>query len=124
MTIVDWLPIAISITAVFVALWQGFLAKQQLDKAERTKDDTEKLLDEIKEKTTKIEMISDETRRDVKEQISKLVDKQDENLKALLNAPKETTQHEMLMSLLPKIMENPDSFTALIEIGQKMSKSE
>lgn len=115
------LAIIISIIAVGVAVWQGFLAKNQLEQAKLTKTETEKLLDEIKSKVQRIETISDETRKDVKEQISKLVDKQDENLKTLLNAPKDNRQNEMLMALLPKLMENPVMLEKLIEIGNKQN---
>lgn len=119
MTNSQWIPIVIAVIAVVVAFWQGFLAKSQLDQAKITKHDTEKLLDEIKNKVLRIETISDETRKDVKEQISKLIDKQDENFKVLLNAPKENNQNEMMMALLPKMMENPALLKSLIELGNK-----
>jgi gas vesicle protein len=119
MGIMEWVAISISFIAVIVAFWQGFLAKTQLEQAKTTKTETEKVLDEIKSKVAKIEMISDETRKDVKEQISKLIDKQDENFKVLLNAPKENSQNEMIMSVLPKLMENPEMLQALIKLGNQ-----
>lgn len=70
--------------ALILSFWQGFLAKQSLEQAKETKNDTERLLDEIKSKVSKVEIISDETRKDVKEQISKMIDKNDENFKTLL----------------------------------------
>ncbi|WP_338870636.1 hypothetical protein WBJ53_23275 [Spirosoma sp. SC4-14] len=111
------LTLIISLVAIIVAFWQGFLAKSQLDQAKETKSETEKLLDEIKQKVVRIEAISDETRKDLKEQITKLIDKQDENLKTLLNAPKESSQNEMLMAFLPMFLEKPDLMKTLIELG-------
>lgn len=112
------IALIVSLVAVGVAFWQGFIAKSQLDEAKRTKSDTEKLLDEIKNKVQRVETISDETRKDVKEQISKLIDKQDENFKVLLNAPKENNQNELLKSFLPTLLQNPD----LIEKLSKFKK--
>ncbi|MED7818395.1 MULTISPECIES: hypothetical protein [unclassified Francisella] len=112
----------ISLVAVGVAFWQGFLSKAQLEQAKSTKDEANKLLDEIKTKVAKVETISDETRKDVKEQISKLIDKQDENFKVLLNAPNQNSQNEMIMSLLPSLLEKPDILKTFIELGQKDKK--
>ena len=67
----------------------------------------------------RVETISDETRRDVKDQISKLIDKQDENFKTLLNAPRESSQNEMMMTLMPTLLQNPDLMKTLIEAGNK-----
>jgi len=119
MTLNEIITIILAIIAVIIALWQGYLSKIQLDESKRTKSETEKLLDEIHLKVNKIEDISDETRKDVKEQISRLIDKQDENFKMLLSAPKETNQKELLMSLVPKLMENPDLFSSLLQMSQK-----
>lgn len=121
MTIYQWLPILISIVAVIVAVWQGFLAKSQLEQAKNTKNDTQKLLDEINIKVSRVESISDETRKDVKDQISKLIDKQDENFKVLLNIPKENSQNEMIQALFPKIMENPSVLQTLLDLKNKNS---
>jgi ATP-dependent Zn protease len=66
------------------------------------------LLDEIKEKIVKIETISDETRKDVKEQISKMIDKNDENFKTLLKSSKEIDQNQLLTTLLPSLLQNPN----------------
>ncbi|TGK79287.1 hypothetical protein EHQ23_16895 [Leptospira bourretii] len=113
------IPILISIAAVLVAFWQGFLAKSSLEQAKATKSETERVLIEIKEKVLRIETISDETRKDVKEQITRLIDKQDENFKVLLNAPKENNQNEMIMTLLPKLMENPEMMSMLMGMAKK-----
>ena len=114
----EFITLSISIVAIIVAFWQGFLAKSQLDQAKQTKTDTEKLLDEIKQKVVKIETISDETRKDVKEQISKLIDKQDENFKTLLNAPKEDSQNQMLMTFLPALLEKPEMMETLLKFSK------
>lgn len=119
MTNFELIALGVSLVAVIIAFWQGNLAKSQLEEAKRTKTETEKLLDEIKSKVQRVETISDETRKDVKEQISKLIDKQDENFKVLLNAPKESSQNEMLMTFSPKLMENPTMMEKLIEIGNR-----
>lgn len=113
------IPILISVVAVGVAFWQGFLAKSSLEQAKTTKMETERVLNEIKEKVLRIETISDETRKDVKEQITRLIDKQDENFKVLLNAPKENNQNEMMMAVLPKLMENPDMMSMLMGMAKK-----
>ncbi|MCK4635991.1 MAG: hypothetical protein KAT32_03935 [Candidatus Moranbacteria bacterium] len=111
--------------ALFIAFWQTQIAKSQLNQSKETKNETEKLLDEIKEKTSKIETISDETRKDVKEQISKLIDKQDETIKTLLNSinsPREDSQNQMIASLLPKLIENPEMMDKMMEFGNKSKK--
>lgn len=112
------LGICIAIIALIVALWQGFLSKRQLEQAKETKTDTEKLLDEINIKVKKIEMLTDETRKDVKEQISKLIDKQDENMKTLLNNPAKSEENQMIMQLLAPMLQNPESFKMLMELGK------
>ncbi|RXJ99338.1 hypothetical protein CRV02_11900 [Arcobacter sp. CECT 8989] len=118
----EWLPIVIAVVAVVIAIWQGVLAKAQLEQAKITKQETERVLETINEKVNKIEMISDETRKDVREQISKLVDKQDENFKMLLNTPKENSQNELIAKLLPTLMTDPEMFKMLVEFGQQKNK--
>ena len=44
MNVVELIAIALSVIAVSVAFWQGFLAKAQLTQAKITKSETEKLL--------------------------------------------------------------------------------
>ena len=122
MAFFDWLPVLVSCIAVAAAFWQGFLAKQQLENAKQTRDETAKLLDDIKQRVTKIEMISDETRQVVKNEVSKLVDKQDENFKVLLNAPRENSQNEMMVSLLPALLENPERLAALLKLSKQMGQ--
>lgn len=122
MAFFDWLPVLVSCIAVAAAFWQGFLAKQQLENAKQTRDETAKLLDDIKQRVTKIEMISDETRQVVKNEVSKLVDKQDENFKVLLNAPRENSQNEMMASLLPALLENPERLAALLKLSKQMGQ--
>lgn len=120
---VELISIIIAIIALLVAVWQGFLSKQQLEQAKETKSDTEKLLDEINSKVQKIETLTDETRKDVKEQISKLIDKQDENMKTLLNNPAKSEQNQMMMQLLAPMLQNPESFKMLMELS-KSNKQE
>ncbi len=105
--------------ALLLAFWQGYLAKQQLSESKKTRNETEKLLERIKEKVDKVETISDETRKDVKDQISKLIDKQDENFKILLNSPKEDSQNQMMATFLPELMKNPEMLKTMIELGKK-----
>ncbi len=114
---IEYFAIGISILAVILAFWQGYLSKQQLEQAKQTKSETDKLLDEIKTKVTKVESISDETRKDVKNQISKLIDKQDENFKVLLNAPTQNSQNEMILALLPTLLQNPESMKTMIDLA-------
>lgn len=120
---IELISIIIAIIALLVAVWQGFLSKQQLEQAKETKSDTEKLLDEINSKVQKIETLTDETRKDVKEQISKLIDKQDENMKTLLNNPAKSEQNQMMMQLLAPMLQNPESFKMLMELS-KSNKQE
>lgn len=80
----EYISLVVAFIALFVAFWQWFLSKQQLEQAKETKKDTERLLDEIKQKIVRIEAISDETRKDVKEQISNMINKNDENFKEVL----------------------------------------
>lgn len=117
MSLIEIITIGISVIAVLLALWQGFLSRAQLEQAKNTKNDTEKLLDEIKQKVVKIESISDETRKDVKDQVGKLIDKQDENFKLLLSTPKENSQNEMIKALLPDLLKNPDVLKQLMQLG-------
>lgn len=116
---IEYIAIIISILAVIVAFWQGNLSKQQLEQAKQTKSETDRLLEEIKLKVTKVESISDETRKDVKDQISKLIDKQDENFKVLLKAPTQNSQNEMIAALLPSLLKNPDSLKAILDLSYK-----
>jgi gas vesicle protein len=115
------ISIGIAFLAVIVAFWQGFLSKAQLEEAKRTKTETDKILTEISQKAEHIQSIADETRKDVKDQISRLIEKQDENFKLVLNAPNNKNQSDLLQALVPKLMENPQIFQTLIELGQKKS---
>ncbi len=119
MTTIEKISLWIAFIALMVAFWQWFLSKQQLDQAKETKSDTEKLLAEIKEKVLKIENLTDETRKDLKDQVSKLIDKQDENMKMLLNAPKEENQNQLIVSLLPVLMQNPEMMQKMMELWKK-----
>lgn len=113
----EYIAIGMSLLAVIVAFWQGILSKQQLDQTKQTKGETDKLLEEIKSRVTKVESISDETRKEVKIQISKLIDKQDENFKFLLNAPAQNSQNEMIATLLPTLLENPDFMKTIMNMS-------
>ncbi|WKZ30155.1 MAG: hypothetical protein QY314_00045 [Candidatus Dojkabacteria bacterium] len=115
----DIVGIVIAGVALLVAFWQGFLSKQQLEQAKETKTEVERLLDEIKEKVSKVETLTDETRRDVKEQISKLIDKQDENMKTLLSNPAKSEQNQMIMQFITQAMQNPDTFKTILEMSNK-----
>lgn len=119
---IEYIPIVISAIAMVVAFWQANLSKQQLEQAKQTKNETNKLLQEINLKVNKVESISDETRKDVKEQISKLIDKQDENFKVLLKAPTQNSQNEMITTLLPELLKRPDILRLLIELGSNKKK--
>lgn len=115
---IEFITIILSLIAIGIAIWQGYLSKQQLEESKKTKSDTEKLLDEIRSKVYRIEVLTDENRKDVKEQIAKLIDKQDENFKLLLNAPKEDSQNEMIKTFLPMFLEKPEIMQTLIAFGQ------
>jgi len=113
------ISIIIASVALLIAFWQAFLSKQQLDQAKETKSDTGKLLDEIKAKVNKIETISDETRKDIKEQVSKLIDKQDETIKSLLATPQKSEQNQMMMQLLGPMLANPDNLEKIMKLAEK-----
>ena len=114
-TIVFWIwTLVIWIISIAVAIWQWFLSKEQLDQAKNTNQDTKRLLDSISERITKIESLSNETRTDVKEQISKMIDKNDENFKELLRWSKEIDQNELMKTLLPSLLQDPDTMRDLM----------
>lgn len=122
MDILQITTVVVSVTAIGIAIWQGVLAKQQLDQAKQTKTDTERLLDDIKYKVNKIESISDETRRNVENQISKLIDKQDENFKLLLNAPQETNNLEFIKEIMPLMVQNPKMMETMVKLSKDKNK--
>jgi len=113
------ITIVLSIVAIVIALWQGFIAKQLLEDSKRTKDETEKILNAIKEKVDEVQGISDETRRNVQEQITTLINQQSENFKSVLNAPQSAKQNEMVMQLLLQKPEILDTFLKLSEQNKK-----
>lgn len=119
MQIIDIVSIGIAAIAVGVALRQTSISKAQLDEAKRTQSDTEKLLETIKLKVENIEIISNETKRNVEEQVRRMVDKQDENIKMLLNSPKEINQNEMLKTVLPSLVQNPENLKILLDLAGK-----
>lgn len=120
LTIIFWVSsLIVAIVSIFIAIWQGMLSKQQLEQAKNTKNETEKLLWIINEKVNKIELISDETRRDIKEQISKMIDKNDENFKELLKNGSKTNEIQMVSALAP-LMQNMDRFMQLVEMWNRM----
>jgi heme exporter protein D len=118
----EWLTIGISLIALVVAVIQTFISKQQLKEAQETKSDTEELLDEIKEKVVKIEGISDDTKRTVSEQMAKLIDKQDENIKTLLNSPHKSEQNQMMNNLFSSIFSSPENLKTIMELSKENKK--
>lgn len=120
LTIIFWISsLVVAIVSILIAIWQGLLSKQQLEQAKNTKNETEKLLWIINEKVNKIELISDETRRDIKEQISKMIDKNDENFKELLKNGSKTNEIQMVSALAP-LMQNMDGFMQLVEMWNRI----
>lgn len=120
LTIIFWVSsLVVALVSIWIAIWQGTLSKQQLEQAKNTKNETEKLLWIINEKVNKIELISDETRRDIKEQISKMIDKNDENFKELLKNGSKTNEIQMVSALAP-LMQNMDGFMQLVEMWNRM----
>ncbi len=118
-TIIFWIIATIIwISAIWISVWQSFLSKEQLEQSKQTKRETEKVLEDIKLKITEIKIISDETRKDVKEQISKMIDKNDENFKTLLNSWKEIDQNQLMNAILPWMIQNPDWLNQLMELAK------
>ena len=118
----QYLSLGLSIIAVLIAFWQGYLAKEQLEHAKDTKRRTEDVLHAIEEKVLKIENISDETRKDVRENISKFIDKKDENLKMLLKAPTENNQNQMIAQLLPAFLNADNGIETLMKLAELGNK--
>ena len=118
----QYLSLGLSIIAVLTAFWQGYLAKEQLEQAKDTKRRTEDVLHAIEEKVSQIQTISDETRKDVRENISKVIDKQDENLKMLLKAPTENNQNQMIAQLLPAFINSDNGMDTLIKLAELGNK--
>lgn len=124
MNVTEIVTIGISVIAAGVAFWQAHLSKTQLTESRRVKAKTETMLDHINKKVEDVRSISDETRKDVKDQVAKLIDRQDENFKTLLNAPKDRNQTDMIMALMPKMFENPDMFEKLVQLSNQKKKKE
>jgi len=55
MDLIQLISQGIAIIAVLIAIWQAYLSKQQLEKAKETRNETEKLLDDIKDRVKKID---------------------------------------------------------------------
>lgn len=119
MQINDMVSIGIAVIAVGIALWQTSISRAQLDEAKKTQSETEKLLGAIKLKVDNVEIISNETKRNVEEQVRRMVDKQDENIKMLLSSPKEKDQNEMLKAVLPSLIQNPANLKMLFDLAEK-----
>lgn len=111
----QYLSLGLSIIAILIAFWQGYLAKD-------TKRRTEDVLHAIEEKVSQIQTISDETRKDVRENISKFIDKQDENLKMLLKAPTENNQSQMIAQLLPVFLNSDNGIETLMKLAELGNK--
>ncbi|MEA4966666.1 MAG: hypothetical protein VB048_00925 [Bacteroidaceae bacterium] len=122
MQISSIVSIVIGFIAVVIAFWQARISKDQLEESKATKTETEKLLVEIKSKVEKIDSISSDTKRNIEEQIRRMIDRQDENFKILLASPKEKNQNDLLMAMLPKVFDNPELFAKVLEISQKAGK--
>lgn len=119
--IISITSLIIAIISAGIAIWQWILSKQQLEQAKNTKNETDKLLSIINEKVNKIELISDETRKDIKEQISKMIDKNDENFKELLKNSSKSNEIQMVSTLAP-LMQNPELFNNIIQLWKNMNK--
>lgn len=119
--IISITSLIIAIISAGIAIWQWILSKQQLEQAKNTKNETDKLLSIINEKVNKIELISDETRKDIKEQISKMIDKNDENFKELLKNSSKSNEIQMVSTLAP-LMQNPELFNNIIQLWENMNK--
>ena len=119
--IISITSLIIAIISAGIAIWQWILSKKQLEQAKNTKNETDKLLSIINEKVNKIELISDETRKDIKEQISKMIDKNDENFKELLKNSSKSNEIQMVSTLAP-LMQNPELFNNIIQLWENMNK--
>lgn len=119
--IISITSLIIAIISAGIAIWQWILSKKQLEQAKNTKNETDKLLSIINEKVNKIELISDETRKDIKEQISKMIDKNDENFKELLKNSSKSNEIQMVSTLAP-LMQNPELFNNIIQLWKNMNK--
>ncbi|MFP5471378.1 MAG: hypothetical protein ACLGGV_07255 [Bacteroidia bacterium] len=115
MNTTEIVTILIAVIAGIISFWQAYIAKQQLNQSKITKSEVENLLKNINERVIKIENISDETRKDVREQISSLINKQDENFKQVLNAPNERIQTEMVMKMIPDLLSNPELLEKILK---------
>ncbi len=118
------ITIVLSLVAIVVAFWQGFIAKQQLDDSKKTKDETQKILNDINAKVEEVQNISDETRRSVQDQVTKLIDQQNENFKSLLNAPQSAKQNEMIMQLMPFLLQKPELLENIMKLSEQNKKNE
>lgn len=122
-TLIFWIVAStLSVVAIAISIWQGITSAKQLKLAQDVNNKTENLLENIKEKIIKIETISDETRKDVKEQVRDMIKQNDENFKHLLKSSKEIDQNQLMTAILPSLFQNPDWFENIMKLAEMWKK--
>lgn len=68
------LALVIAVVSVAVALWQGFISKQQLQLARDTEKRTEDTLTEIRKETGETRRVAQDIKSNIDERITKILD--------------------------------------------------
>lgn len=119
----EYIAIGLSLIAIGVAFWQGYLSKQQLNEAKDTKKETSDLLDKIKDKVTNIESTTKNTEENVKQQVSAMIETQSRQIETLMKAPQQQQNNEMGLAILQTMMnQDPNSATDLLKAAMEQNK--
>ena len=68
------LALAVAVVSVLVALWQGFISKQQLQLARDTEKRAEDTLTEIRKETGETRRVAQDIKANIDERITKILD--------------------------------------------------
>jgi predicted PurR-regulated permease PerM len=101
--------IIIAVVSAGIAFWQGISAHKQVELSKNTNDETKRLLEDIKRIVEKVENVSSETKKDVENQVDKLIDNQNEHQKTLMG-----NLTNILSNFDPKVKSNDQTGQALL----------
>ncbi len=108
----DTLNIIMAVISIILGIVSIIISAKNKNKSDKINQDTEKKLIKIENLSENISKTSDRIEGNIKTQIDRIINS---------NAPTqdEKMQQQLVSSLLPEILKNPEMLNKLIELGKK-----
>ena len=108
----DTLNIIMAVISIILGIVSIIISAKNKNKSDKINQDTEKKLIKIENLSENISKTSDRIEGNIKTQIDRIINS---------NAPtkEKKMQQQLVSSLLPEILKNPEMLNKLIELGKK-----